>query len=134
MMVTLTMTISQNQKKKTIPMTLRGDPDFDDISLTKNPKMPPPRKKKRPAGEKVIIGRTWKPLVFTNKVVRQNPSKTSEVSKGYQDGKKRIVGRSIAVQTDLWKSRVQRRPRKLSPNCFNREAWKDTPMAKIAFT
>ena len=82
-------------------MTLRGDPDFEDISLTKNPKMPPPRKRKRPAGEKVIRARTWKPLVFTNKVVRQNPSKTLEVSKGYQDGKKRIVGRSIAVQTDL---------------------------------
>ena len=57
-----------------------------------------------------------------------------EVSKGYQDGKKRIVGRSVAVQTDVWKSRVQRRPRKLSPNRFNREAWGNTPMAKIAFT
>ena len=121
-------------EEKTITMTLRGDPDFEDISLTKNPKMPPPRKRKRPAGEKVIIARTWKPLVFTNKVVRQNPSKTLEVFKGYQDGKKRIVGRSIIVLTDLWKSRVQRRPRKLSLNCFNREAWKDTPMAKIAFT
>ena len=78
-------------EEKTITMTLRGDPDFEDISLTKNPKMPPPRKRKRPAGEKVIIAKTWKPLVFTNKAVRQNPSKTLEVSKGYQDGKKRIV-------------------------------------------
>ena len=121
-------------EEKTITMTLRGDPDFEGISLTKNPKMPPPRKRKRPAGEKVIIAKTWKPLVFTNKAVRQNPSKTLEVSKEYQDGKKRIVGRSIAVQTDVWKSRVQRRPRKLSPNRFNRKAWGDTPMAKIAFT
>ena len=33
-------------EEKTITMTLRGDPDFEDISLTKNPKMPPPRKRK----------------------------------------------------------------------------------------
>ena len=121
-------------EEKTITMTLRGDPDFESISLTKNPKMPPPRKRKRPAGEKVIIAKAWKPLVFTNKAVRQNPLEILEVSKEYQDGKKRIVGRSVAVQTDVWKSRVQRRPRKLSPNCFNREAWGNTPMAKIAFT
>ena len=109
-------------EEKTTTMTLRGDPDFKSISLTENPKMPLPRKRKRPAGEKVIIAKAWKPLVFTHKAVRQNPSKTLEVSKGYQDGKKRIVGRSVAVQTDVWKSRVQRRPRKLSPNHFNREA------------
>ena len=115
-------------------MTLRGDPDFEAISLTKNPRIPPPRKRKRPAGETVIIAKVWKPLVFTSKGVRQNPSKTLEVTKGYQDGKKRVVGRSIAVQTDLWKSRVQRRPRRLSPNRFDKEAWNNTPMAKIAFT
>ena len=91
-------------------MTLRGDPDFEDISLTKNPKMASPRKRKRPAGETVIIAKEWKPLVFTSKGIRQNHSKTLEVTKGYQDGRKRVMGRSIAEQTDLWKSRVQRRP------------------------
>ena len=121
-------------EEKTIAMTLRGDPDFEAISLTKNPRMPPPRKRKRPAGEMVIIAKVWKPVVFTSKGIRQNPSKTLEVTKGYQDGKKRVVGRSIAVQTALWKSRVQRRPRRLSPNRFDKEAWNNTPMAKIAFT
>ena len=57
-----------------------------------------------------------------------------KVIKGYQDGRKRVVGRAIGIQTDTWKSRVQRRPRRLSPNRFNREAWNDTPMAKITFT
>ena len=115
-------------------MTLRGDPDFEGVFLMKNPKMPLPRKRKRPTGEMVIVAKIWKPLVFTSKGVRQNPSKTLEVTKGYQDGRKRVVGRSIGIQTDLWKSRVQRRPRRFSPNCFDKEAWNNTPMAKVAFT
>ena len=81
----------------------------------------------------VIKVKEWKPLVFTSKGVRQNPSKTLEVTKGYQDGRKRVVERSIAVQTDLWKSRVQRRPRRLSPNHFDKEAWNNTSMAQITF-
>ena len=125
-------------EEKTITMTLRGDPDFKDVSLTENPKMPPKdpsRKRKRPAGEVEIWGNAgdWKPLVFTNKNIRQNPAKTLEITKGYQDGRKKVIGRSIAIQTDLWKSRVQGRPRKLSPNRFNRKAWDDTPLAKITF-
>ena len=125
-------------EEKTITMTLRGDPDFKDVSLTENPKMPPKdpsRKRKRPTREVEIWGnaRDWKPLVFNNKSIRQNPTKTLEITKGYQDGRKKVIGRSIAIQTDLWKSRVQRRPRKLSPNRFNRKVWDDTPMAKITF-
>ena len=61
--------------------------------------MPPPRKRKRPAGEKVVIAKTSKPLVFTNKVPRQMPSKTLEISKGYQDGKKKNSGK-VHCSTD----------------------------------
>ena len=125
-------------EEKTITMTLRWDPGFKNVFLTENPKIPPKdpsRKRKRPAGEVEIWvnAQGWKPLVFTNKSIRQIPAKTLEVTKGYQDGRKKVIGRSIAVQTDLWKSRVQRRQRKLSPNHFDRKAWDDTPMAKITF-
>ena len=120
-------------------MSLRSDPNFtpskDDLSASVSGVKRKRGHQDKEKGDKVNsvevtgLSMRWIPQYFTNRTVRQVPA--VKVDK-YVGGR---LHTSHGVQTDTWKPRVIKRPRRhrAGPTVFNLSDWKHTPMASVNF-